>query len=349
MRKHLIIAAISGALVLGGTAITSPVVNAAGNGPEYQGHETINTQILHTYQEMMTFLETQNKKQAQMEVEVIGQTVKGRDIPLVKYMSDPANPTILYLAQQHGDEALTTEGMLDYIKSLGTGKNKGVLDNVNILLIPMYNADGAMGDVNYELEDYAAKGPRHLTRYNANQVDLNRDHEARTQPETQALHQNVLQKYDIDYMIDLHHQGAQWVKDDKYVSGAIFYPYPEHTKADVLYKSKQLGAVVYEAIEPKGWGHLAKYAGKGSAYGAGIGVYGIANEYDISTLLLEMRGTADNAFDFEVLGQKSNGYLTKQSVIGMEKTAQAIADGSVLNESIEFWEDLPVQESILED
>lgn len=235
----------------------------------------------------MSDLERQNKKQEHMEVEVIGQTVKGRDIPLVKYLNNPDNPTILYLAQQHGDEALTTKGMLDFIKSLGTGKMKDVLEGVNILMIPMYNADGAMADVNYELEGYAAKGPRHLTRYNANHVDLNRDHAERTQPETQALHQNVLQKYDIDYMMDLHHQGAQWVKDGKYVSGAIFYPHPNHTNEDVLYRSKQLGAVVYDAIEPKGWGHLAKYAGKGSTYSPGIGVYGIANQYDISTFYLK--------------------------------------------------------------
>lgn len=180
-------------------------------------------------------------------------------------------------------------------------------------------------------------------------MDLNRDHADRTQPETQALHENVLQQYDIDYMMDLHHQGAQWVKDGKYVSGAIFYPHPDYTDEDVLYRSKQLGSVIYNAIEPKGWGHLAKYAGKGSAYSPGIGVYGIANAYDISTFLFEMRGTADNANDFEVLGQKSNGYLTKQTVVAMEETARSIADRSILKEDITFWEDLPVQESILEE
>ncbi len=222
MKKQLLTAVISGAVILGGSTFNPPVADAAGKGPEHQGNETVNTQILHSYKEMMSDLERQNKKQEHMEVEVIGQTVKGRDIPLVKYLNNPDNPTILYLAQQHGDEALTTKGMLDFIKSLGTGKMKDVLEGVNILMIPMYNADGAMADVNYELEGYAAKGPRHLTRYNANHVDLNRDHAERTQPETQALHQNVLQKYDIDYMMDLHHQGAQWVKDGKYVSGAIF-------------------------------------------------------------------------------------------------------------------------------
>ena len=142
---------------------------------------------------MVAELKTQAAKQPRMELEVIGQTIKGRDIHLVKYLSDPANPTILYLTQQHGNEQLTTEGTLEFIKSLGTGKNGDVLDGVNILIVPMLNADGAMGDVDFSLDDYVAAGDRHLTRYNAARVDLNRDHVAKAQPETQALHDNVLQ------------------------------------------------------------------------------------------------------------------------------------------------------------
>lgn len=347
MKKQLAAIAIAGTLMSSGALIDSTSVHAAGKGPEYQGHETINTSILHTYEEMVDFLETQEQKQKYMELEVFGQTVNGRDMHLVKYMKDPSNPTILYVAQQHGDEALTTEGSLDFIKQLGTGKTKGILDDVNILIIPMYNADGAMGEGDSSLEGYAASGDRHLTRTNANDVDLNRDHAAKTQPETQGFHENVLGKYDIDYMIDLHHQGAQWVKEGKYVSGAILYSHPDYTNPETLLGSKQLGAVVYDRIEPKGWGHLGLYAGKGTTYDAGISVYGIANAYDISTLLFEMRGTADNANDFEVLGQKSNGYLTKQTVEALDATARAIADGSIKEKGISFWDTLPVQESIL--
>lgn len=91
----------------------------------------------------------------------------------------------------------------------------------------------------------------HLTRLNANGVDLNRHHDEPTQPETQALHNNVLQNYDIDYRIDFHHQGAQWIKDRKYVSGAIFPSHPDHTAPEVLRSSKQLGAVIYDASNRK--------------------------------------------------------------------------------------------------
>ncbi|MFC4024371.1 M14 family zinc carboxypeptidase [Oceanobacillus longus] len=340
MKKKLFSLTVVGTLVLGGISVGSPTVSAVGNGPEYGGNETVNTSILTTYDEMVDFLEKQEVKQEQMELEVIGQTVKGRDIHLVKYITNPDNPTILYLTQQHGNEQLTTEGTLEFIKHLGTGKTKGILDGVNILIVPMLNADGAMGDVNFSLDDYVASGDRNLTRYNADEVDLNRDHVDRIQPETQALHNNVLSLYDIDYMIDLHHQGAQSERDGELVSGSILYPTTENADPEVVEKSKQLGAVVFNEIDPTGWGHLGKYNG-GSA--ETISRNGIAVEYGISTLLFEMRGMSDHYYESYVLGQKSNGYLIKQTVNTLTASAEAISDGSIEEQDISFWDTLAYQ------
>ncbi|WP_156291840.1 M14 family zinc carboxypeptidase [Oceanobacillus salinisoli] len=340
INKRGLTLAITGAMVFGGTSIASPVVNAVGNGPNYNGNEQINTSILTTYNEMADFLETQEAKQDQMELEVIGQSMKGRDLYLVKYMSNPENPTILFLTQQHGNEQLTTEGALEFIKHLGTGKTKGVLENINVLIVPMLNPDGAMGDVDFELDDYIASGDRHLTRYNAVGEDLNRDHVNKVFPETQALHNNVLNTYDIDYMIDLHHQGAQSERDGELVSGSILYPTTENADPEVVHKSKQLGAVVFDEIEPTGWGHLGKYNG-GSA--ETISRNGIAVEYGISTLLFEMRGMSDHFYESYVLGQKSNGYLIKQTVNTLDATVRAISDGSINEKDVSFWDTLPYQ------
>jgi hypothetical protein len=38
------------------------------------------------------------------------------------------------------------------------------------------------------LDGYQAKGDRNMTRYNAEEVDLNRDNVGKIQPETQAGH-----------------------------------------------------------------------------------------------------------------------------------------------------------------
>lgn len=338
--KKLLMFSLTGALVLGGLTLTPPAVHAVGNGPNYNGNETVNTSILTTYDEMVDYLKKQDSKQSQMELEVIGQSMKGRDLYLVKYISNPENPTILFLTQQHGNEQLTTEGTLEFIKHLGTGKTKGVLDNVNVLIVPMLNPDGAMGDVDFDLDDYIASGDRHLTRYNAAGEDLNRDHVNKVFPETQALHNNVLRAYDIDYMIDLHHQGANSERDGELVSGSILYPTTENADPEVVHKSKQLGAVVFDKIDSTGWGHLGKYNG-GSA--ETISRNGISVEYGISTLLFEMRGMSDHSNESAILGQKSNGYLIKQTVNTLDAAVRAISDGSINNKDVSFWDTLPTQ------
>jgi murein tripeptide amidase MpaA len=333
--------AVSGALALAVVAAPAPAI-AVGEGPNYGGNGQITTSKLATYDQMVSFLKDQDAKQPAMELEVIGKTVKGRDIHLVKYISDPAKPTILYLTQQHGNEQLTTEGALEFVKHLGTGKSADILKGVNILVVPMLNADGAMGDVNFSLEDYIAKGDRNMTRFNAEGVDLNRDHVAKIQPETQALHNNVMRKYRVDYMIDLHHQGTRAERDGKLVSGSILYPTTPNADPAVVERSKQLGAVVFDNVDSTGWGHLGKYQG-GSA--ETISRNGISVEYGIATLLFEMRGMSDHYLDGYALGQRSNGYLIKQTVTTLTSTAAAIADGSIADADTSFWDTLAEQTS----
>ena len=235
---------------------------------------------------MVSYLKTQDAKQKHMELEVIGQTVKKRDIYLAKFIKNPENPTILFVTQQHGNEQLTTEGALEFIKHLGTNKTKGVLDKVNVLILPMMNADGAMGDVDFSLDDYIADGGRHLTRANAVGVDLNRDHVNKIQPETQALHYNVLQKYNIDYMIDLHHQGTQARRDGKLVSGSMLYPTNSNVKPEVLEKSKKLG--------PAGYGRIA--------YGINADKAGCKQ----SNKIIERRCRKRNTNCFKIIWNKTN-------------------------------------------
>ncbi|CAG9623558.1 M14 family zinc carboxypeptidase [Sutcliffiella rhizosphaerae] len=343
VNKTMLALSLTGVMTIGALATGNLHTSAVGNGPNYNGNESIQTSILTTYDELVDYLQKQEAKQQVMELEVIGETVKGRDIYMAKFIKDESNPTILFLTQQHGNEQLTTEGAMQFIKHLGTGKTRSVLDHVNILVIPMLNADGAMGDVNFPTDHYIADGDRHLTRANANNIDLNREHAkavSAMEPEARALHENVLEKYTIDYLIDLHHQGARSERDGELVSGSILYPTSPNVDSAVIEKSKQLGAVVFHEIESKGWGHLGKYSG-GNA--DNIGRNGIATRYNIATLLFEMRGMSDHTNPSAVLGQKSNGYLIKQTVNTLDSTVKAIANGSIQQVDTSFWETLPYQ------
>ena len=339
LRRTLATLVCSAALIATGGLATAQA-NPGGGGPNYNGNESIQTSRLTTYDELAAELRKQAQHQSAMDLQVIGQSVQGRDLFAAVYMQNPDNPTIVYLTQQHGNEQLTTEAALEFIKSLGTGKMRSVLSGVNIIVVPMLNPDGAMGDVNFSLENNLASGDRQLTRANANNVDLNRDHVSIIQPETQALHYNVLQKYDVDYLIDFHHQGARSGLDGELVSGSILHPTNPATDPQVLEMSKQLGAIVYNEVSSYGWGLLAKYNG---GVDNTIGRNGIATQYDIATLLFEMRGMADHTNPSAILGQKSNGYLIRQGVVTMESTARAIADGSINTVDTSFWDTLPFQ------
>ena len=198
-----------------------------------------------------------------------------------------------------------------------------------------------MGDVDFSLDGYIAHGDRHLTRYNVVEVDLNRDHVDRLQPETQALHDNVLGAYDIDYMIDLHHQGAYSAIGDDWVSGSILHPTSPNADPDLVERSKRLGVVVYDAVDSTGWGLLGKYDG-GSA--ETISRSRLAVEYDIATLLFEMRGMADHYNEGSVVGARSSGYLIRQTVTTLEAATRALADGSIDAADTSLWDTLPTQE-----
>ncbi|MBN9654887.1 carboxypeptidase [Halobacillus sp. GSS1] len=344
MKKKLLTVAVTGALLTTGGLIPGSGTVLAGengpNGPNYNGNETIKNERLHSYEEMADFLHKLDQRSEALELEVYGQSVKGRDLYLAKFGTmDEDKPTVLFLTQQHGNETLTTEGALQVIKYLtSNGKSvENILENVNILIAPRLNVDGAEGDVNFSLDDYVS-GTH--TRYNANGVDLNRDHVDREQPETKALHEEVLQKYSPDYMIDLHHQGTQTTLGDtgELVSGSILYPTNSEVDPEVREQSKKLGAVVYNAVESKGYGLLSKYPG-GTAQT--ISRNGLAVEYGISTLLFEMRGMADHYREDYVLGQKSNGYLIQQAVTAMKATLNALADGSLESADPSFWDTLP--------
>lgn len=141
-------------------------------------------------------------------------------------------------------------------------------------------------------------------------------------------------------MIDLHHQGAYSAIGEDWVSGSILYPTTPNASAELVERSKQLGAVVYDAVDSTGWGLIGKYNG-GSA--KTISRNGLAVEYDIATLLFEMRGMADHSGESYVLGARSSGYLIRQTVITLEETTRAIADGSIQAADTSFWDTLPTQ------
>lgn len=98
---------------------------------------------------------------------------------------------VLMWSQMHGNESTTTKAVLDLINFLGSASHSAhmILDTCTIVILPMLNPDGAAA----------------YTRVNANEVDLNRDAQQRSQPESVVLRE-VFDAFRPDFCFNLHDQ-----------------------------------------------------------------------------------------------------------------------------------------------
>ena len=82
-------------------------------------------------------------------------------------------PTVLLIGQQHGDEPAGGEALLAIAQELSQGPLEKLLDQINVVVLPRANPDGAQAD----------------KRSTASGIDANRDHLLLRTPETQAMAQ----------------------------------------------------------------------------------------------------------------------------------------------------------------
>jgi hypothetical protein len=98
---------------------------------------------------------------------------------------------VLLWSQMHGNESTTTKALFDFLNFLNSDSEFAdkMLKEFTFCFLPMLNPDGALL----------------YKRENANKVDLNRDSQALTQPESILLRQ-TFEKFKPDYCYNLHDQ-----------------------------------------------------------------------------------------------------------------------------------------------
>ncbi|MEL0650326.1 M14 family zinc carboxypeptidase [Algibacter sp. TI.3.09] len=122
-------------------------------------------------------------------IEVIGTSVLDESIYGLKI--GEGEKCILMWSQMHGNESTTTKAIFDLLNSLldKDSNLNHILENCTLYIIPILNPDGANA----------------YTRINANQVDLNRDAQNLTQPESKVL-RDVFTKFKPHFCYNLHGQ-----------------------------------------------------------------------------------------------------------------------------------------------
>jgi hypothetical protein len=122
-------------------------------------------------------------------LEVLGYSVEGR--PIYSCEIGQGKTKILMWSQMHGNESTSTKGLLDFMNMLQSDSAvvNAILNDYSFCIVPMLNPDGA--------EVY--------TRFNANEVDLNRDFQNLSQPESQLL-MDCYYTFKPHYCYNLHDQ-----------------------------------------------------------------------------------------------------------------------------------------------
>lgn len=137
-----------------------------------------------------------------------GQSGEKRDLPLLILSDDGITEpndrlTILCLGNIHAGEVCGKEALLMLARDLARAEKPGLLKNINLLVAPIYNADGneQMAHDNRPGQDGPKDGMGE--RHNSQGLDLNRDYVKAQAPETRAL-LKLLRDWDPEVIIDTH-------------------------------------------------------------------------------------------------------------------------------------------------
>ncbi len=164
-------------------------------------------------------------------VEVIGTSVLNRPIYGIKVGS--GEKRILVWSQMHGNESTTTKALFDLFNTfLGSEALVApILKACTLYIIPILNPDGA-----------------HVyTRVNANRVDLNRDAQALTQPESKVL-RAAFKTFKPHYCYNLHGQRTIFSAGNTNKPATISFLSPAQDKACTITPNRKVAMELIAAM-----------------------------------------------------------------------------------------------------
>ena len=172
-----------------------------------------------TFQEVVDVIDALDQGTDLMHRETLLLTREGREVPLVVLADPPVTspagaaaggkPIIYIQGNIHGGEVEGKEASLIVMRDILYGDKRHLLRNQVLIFVPVYNADGndAMSGnsrPNQELSPVMT-GVR-----TAHGLDLNRDGMIIEAPETRALYENVIRRWNPDLLVDLHTTNGTW-------------------------------------------------------------------------------------------------------------------------------------------
>ncbi|WP_291871104.1 M14 metallopeptidase family protein, partial [Maribacter sp.] len=179
-------------------------------------------------------------------IDKIGFSVEKRNIKSVTI--GKGNHRILMWSQMHGNESTTTKAILDLLQFLqqDTKEVSAIKKNCTIKIIPILNPDGA----------YA------YTRVNANNIDLNRDAQDLSQPESVVL-KKTYDSFKPDYCLNLHDQRTIFNVGNTSKPATVSFLAPAHDPERSISSSRaismQLIVAMNKELQKKIPGQVGRY------------------------------------------------------------------------------------------
>ena len=277
----------------------------------------------------------------------------GRLVPYVKIGDGPRK--MIVVAQQHGDEAISSNGMVSLIRALSSNAKqaKFIRDELTLYIVPRVNIDGFDATPTGEPWRYnvdpnvcpPSPAPCSVPFYSRGRgYDINRYHPYLTDypldnPNTAAPDSdnpvpeslNCRALYDmaggadgVEVVLDLHGQGTPLDANRDMVFSSTLWPTATPTADTIGVRpqfdaaaelSKRVISVALMARDKIAHANTSRYVG-GPEPGISRNAYGLL-------------GSASVLFEHRVVGQKAAGYMADISFRTVMAIVEALADGSL--------------------
>jgi hypothetical protein len=240
-----------------------------------------------------------------MSVEEEGASSEGRKIPLLRVGSGPTG--VLLWSQMHGDEPTATSALLDVLNWLGAHRREAqveqLLSKLTLWIVPMLNPDGAERN----------------RRWNAQEIDINRDALRLSTPEGRFL-KAVRDRVKPVIGYNLHNQSPNLRAGQaggQVALALLAVPGDEAlTETEGIRRTKRLAVKVQRLLAPFAAGRIARYDTDYTARAFGDSM----TRWGTSTLLIETGGWA---------GPEEAGRLVRLNFVALLGSLGALAEESL--------------------
>jgi len=331
-------------MVLFGVSRVFAQASIVPGGPFVPPNQEVNLSTVMSFDEVEgELLKLEKRSKGLLEVDVVGHTQENRPLYIAKMGWGPVRMWVQ--GRIHGNEPFGNDVCLELIKSL-LSKDRKILEEMTLWIVPSYNPDGS--------ERYW-RGNATPTRWDDQGnptagVDLNRnwwreDGDDYSELESQAFYW-AWADFRPHYAIDVHHQGTYFAEDEdnndtnQMTTFSIGIPvWPEYLEDSIWDDSRRMAVAAYDATKDLGFSNPTRYplinihtSVISTMMLGNPGPDGYDPEWVTAAIFLENRGG---------IGNKSRGYIVKQSVIGVHAIIDAIAYSELQHISPDLWDDIP--------